>query len=133
MKFSSTAYANVQQAPLTLTTISKSNNPILQPLFFKEHLNPQVRNNKMVNKYSANYHSFSIDSLGLFLSLEVLLNFLSKLYVPSWFRKIFKFLVFSTVKCTCQSKIESRHFYSGPGFLSSSPGIGKFLILIAPR
>ena len=72
-------------------------------------------------------HSF-INSFGLYLSPEYLSDFLSKLYVPPWLGKSFKFVVFRLLKNGFASqKIESTHFYSytqaklSPRFLQSSP------------
>ena len=42
----------------------------------------------------ASFH-ISINSLGLYLSPECFLNFLSNLYIPPWLEKNFKFMVFS--------------------------------------
>ena len=84
----------------------KINSPIFCcPLFFEEYLNPQVRINKMVNKHTVDYHpspsewTSRIHSLvflwtpkGL-ISPEYFLNFFSKLYIPPWLDKSFKFMV----------------------------------------
>ena len=60
----------------------------------------------MINKHTVDYHSspfrinlkdtpsqISMDSLGVYLSPDYLLNFFSDLYVPMWLGKIFKFMV----------------------------------------
>ena len=46
-----------------------------------------------INLKDASSHT-SIDSLGLYLSPEHLLNFLSNLYITPWLGEIFKFMVF---------------------------------------
>ena len=50
MKFSLTPNTIVQQIPQSL--FQKQQPLILLPLFFKEHLNAQVRINKLVKKHS---------------------------------------------------------------------------------
>ena len=50
MKFSLTPNTSVQQIPQSL--FQKQQPLILLPLFFKEHLNAQVRINKLVKKHS---------------------------------------------------------------------------------
>ena len=45
-----------------------------------------------------------MDSLGLYLSPKHLLNFLSNCYMPLWFGKTFKFLVFILLENTFANK-----------------------------
>ena len=51
-------------------------------------------------------------SLELYLSLEIFLNFLPKLFIPQWLVEIFTFMVFRLLENTFASeKIESAGFY----------------------
>ena len=59
------------------------------PLFSENYLNPQVRINKMVNKYSVDYHP---NPKG-FISPKSFLNLFLNLYIPPWLQKSFKFIV----------------------------------------
>ena len=77
----------------------------LFPVFWG-HLNPHVRINKKLNSVAyhpgpsrlvSKIHPFISlrNSLGLYLSLECLLNFVSNLYIPPCVGNIFKFIVFT--------------------------------------
>ena len=92
------------------------------PFFFEEYINPQVRINKMVNKF--NIDSFriylkdissyiSINLLRLYLFQKILINFLLNLYIPTWSWKNFKFMVFRFLEnALSNQKIEVGHIYS---------------------
>ena len=83
----------------------KTNPPIFCcPLFSDNYLNPQVRINKMVNKYSVDYQPnpsqliWRIHRLMFpwtpkgFISPESFLNLFLNLYIPPWLQKSFKFI-----------------------------------------
>ena len=54
-----------------------------------------------------------MDSLGLYLSPEHLLNLLSSLFITPWLGETFKLMVFRLLENAYASqKIESSHFYS---------------------
>ena len=69
----------------------------------------------------------SINSLGLYLSPECLLNFLSNLYIPPCVRKIFKFMVFAFLENALNLSIFTYAFplptqsKLSPKFLSPHP------------
>ena len=78
----------------------------------------------MVSEHFVDYHSIlsglisrihphiSINPLGLYISPEYLLDFLSYHYIPSWLGKFFKFISFSLQENVFASqKIECRHFF----------------------
>ena len=79
------------------------------------------------------FSHISIDLFGLYLSPDILLNFLSNLYILPWLGIVFKFMVFRLLKNSLASqKIQSRHFIScftqakvSPSFLSSPPSRQK--------
>ena len=87
------------------------------PLFSENYLNTQVRINKMVNKFTVNYHPspsqlisgihpliFLWTSKG-FISPESFLNFFLKLHIPPWLQKSFKFTNnYDYCKYICESK-----------------------------
>ena len=70
------------------------------PLFFEEYLNPQVKINKMVNKYTVDYHPSSSELTSTiqpfiflwtpkeFISHEYFLSFFSNLYILPWCGKV---------------------------------------------
>ena len=106
----------------------KINAPIFSCLLFSEnHLNPQVRINKMVNKHTVDYHpspwqlTLRIHPLIFlwtpkgFFSPESFLIF-SETGIPPWLRKSFKFIVSLRllVNTFVSQKIESVHFYPSP-------------------
>ena len=89
------------------------------------HLNPQVRINKMVNKHTVDYHPSPLEltskihtlifllTCKWFVSPEYFLNFFSSLFIPPWLLKSFNFIVLKLLENTFVSqKIESVHFYS---------------------
>ena len=96
------------------------------PLFFKSYLNPQARINKMVNKYTVDYHPSLSQLISRihtliflwtpkgFISPESFLNFFLNLYIPPWLQKSFKFSVKITANTFVSQKIESVHFYLCP-------------------
>ena len=73
-------------------------------IFFEECLNSQVRINKMVNKYTVDYHPSPSELTSRMHSLiflctpkrflfpEYPLIFFSNRYIPPWLQKIFKFM-----------------------------------------
>ena len=69
-------------------------------------------------------------SLQIYLNLEILLNFLSKLYIPPWLGKIFKFLVFKLLEDAFAS-----HKIGSGIFLLMPPGefLPRFLSSVPPR
>ena len=78
-----------------------------------------------------------INSLGLYLSPECLLNFLSRIYILPWLGKIFKLIMFLFLENTLNLGIFSDASLStqnSPMFLSLpppplyTPGTGKLLI-----
>ena len=94
----------------------------------------------MVNKHAVNYHLSPSQlisrihplifpwTLKVFISPESFLKFFLNLYIPSWWRKSFKFIVLRLLANTFVSqKIESVHFYLctqakiSPRFLSLPP------------
>ena len=126
----------------------KINAPIFSCLLFSEnHLNPQVRINKMVNKHTVDYHpspwqlTLRIHPLIFlwtpkgFFSPESFLIF-SETGISPWLRKSFKFIVSLRllVNTFVSQKIESVHFYpspkqnSPPEILLLSPGRRKLPI-----
>ena len=104
MKFSSTPNTNVQRC---LNHIFQNQQILLFYLSFfsKDFLNPQVRINKIIKKYSVDYRPFLteltsrthslifLQSFYGFLSPESLLNFVLNLYVPPCLGNIFNFMV----------------------------------------
>ena len=104
----------------------KTNPPIFCcPLFSDNYLNPQVRINKMVNKYSVDYQPnpsqliWRIHRLMFpwtpkgFISPESFLNFFLNPYIPLWLRKSFKFILLRLLQIHLWvKKLESVHFYS---------------------
>ena len=84
----------------------KINAPIFSCLLFSEnHLNPQVRINKMVNKHTVDYHPSSSQLTSRiyplrflctprgFIFSESFLNFFLNLYIPPWLQKSLGFIV----------------------------------------
>ena len=75
------------------------------PFFSENYLNPQVKINKMVNKYTVDYHpsppqlisrihtGIFLWTLKGFISSESFLNCFLNLYISPWLRKSFKFIV----------------------------------------
>ena len=75
------------------------------PFFSENYLNPQVKINKMVNKYIVDYHpsppqlisrihtGIFLWTLKGFISSESFLNCFLNLYISPWLRKSFKFIV----------------------------------------
>ena len=100
--------------------------PFSAVLFTEKYLNPQARINKMVNKYTVDYHpclSQSISTIHTliflwtpkgFISPESFLNFFLNLYNPPWLQKSFKFSGKITANTFVSQKIESVQFYSCP-------------------
>ena len=97
------------------------------PLFSENHLNPQVRINKMVSKHTVDYHPIPSQLISRinpliflwtrkgFMSPESFLNIFLDLYIPPWLWKSFKFIVLRLLTNTFLSqKIESVHFYLRP-------------------
>ena len=115
MKFSSTFNTSVQRSYIFYFKIGAL---ILSPFFWKlsseNYLNSQVRINKMVNKHTVDYLVLHNELQGYtliflwtpkgFISPETFLNFFLNLYIPSWLRKSFKFMVKITGKYICESK-----------------------------
>ena len=106
----------------------KINAPIFSCLLFSEnHLNPQVRINKMVNKHTVDYKPSTWQLTSRihpliflwtpkgFFSPESFLIF-SETGIPPWLRKSFKFIVSLRlpVNTFVSQKIESVHFYPSP-------------------
>ena len=96
-------------------------------LFSENHLNPQVRINKMVNKHTVDYHPIPSQLISRiypliflwtrkgFMSPESFLNIFLDLYIPPWLWKSFKFILLRLLTNTFLSqKIKSVHFYSRP-------------------
>ena len=90
----------------TLIPYFKMNKSLFYLSFFsKEFLNPQVKINKIIKKYSVDYRPFLagltsrihslifLQSFSDFISPEYLLNFVLNLYVPPWLGNIFNFMV----------------------------------------
>ena len=85
-------------------------------IFFEECLNPQVRIDKMVNKYVVDYHPSPSEFTSMIQPLIILwtpkgfisehfLNFFSNLYIPSWLQKCFQIHGFKIAgKYICESK-----------------------------
>ena len=112
----------------------KTNAPLLWcPLFFKEYLNFQVKINKMVGEHRVDHHPsglisrvhhhISIDLLGLYLSPEYLLDFLSNKFethtmVGENFQNYYVQIIGD---CVQESEIESLHFYSSKQVFSQVP------------
>ena len=69
-------------------------------------------------------------SLQIYLNLEILLNFLSKLYIPPWLGKIFKFLVFKLLEDAFAS-----HKIGSGIFLLMPPGefLPQVLVISSPQ
>ena len=93
-------------------------------LLSENHLNPQVKINKMVNKHTEHYHRSPSQLISRihpfifpctfkgFISSESL-NFFQNLYIPPWLWKSFKFIALRLLTNTSvRQKIESVHFYS---------------------
>ena len=90
--------------------------PFSAVLFSEKYLNPQARINKMVNKYTVDYHpclSQSISTIHTliflwtpkgFISPESFLNFFLNLYIPPWLWKSFKVIVLRLLQYICESK-----------------------------
>ena len=85
------------------------------PLFQKKHalfFNLQVKIKKMTNKNSINYYSSRQDYLkdtSSHISRWILLYFLTKLFIPTWLRKIFKFMAFRLLEnALVNQEVESR-------------------------
>ena len=106
----------------------KINAPIFcRPHLSENDLNPQFRINKIVNKKTVDYHPspskltsrihpliFLLTPKG-FISPEFFLNFFLNLYIPTWLRKSFKFMVLRLLANTFVSqKIEFVHFTHAP-------------------
>ena len=103
----------------------KINAPLLWcPLFFKEYLNFQVKINQMVVEHRVDHHPsglisrlhphICIDPLGLYLSPEYLLDFLSNKFethtmVGENFQNYYVQIIGD---CVQESETESLHFYS---------------------
>ena len=85
-----------------------------------------------INLKHTSFH-ISINSLGLYLSPECLLNFLSNLYIPPCVRKIFKFMVFAFLENALNLSIFTYAFplptqSSPPSSYHHTLGRGKLLI-----
>ena len=87
-----------------ISSVSKSKSPFFFLfIFFEECLNPQFMINKTANEHTVDYHPSPSELTSWinllifrwtpkrFISLEYFLNFFSKLYIPPWLRKSFKF------------------------------------------
>ena len=83
----------------------KINSPIFCcHLVSENYLNPQVRINKMVNKYTVDYnpspsqltpsihHLIFLWTIKGFISPESLLNFVQNMCIPPWLQKSFEFM-----------------------------------------
>ena len=78
----------------------------------------------MISLKDISFH-ISLNSLGLYLSPEFLLNFFSNFYIPPCLRKIFKFMEFIFIENALIWGIFTQplsHSKLAPTFLSSRPG-----------
>ena len=115
-------YGNETNDPIFSSTFSvllfQNKSPIsCCPLLSENYLYPQTRINKMVNKYSVDYHPNSSQLISRihtviflwtpkrFISPEPFLNFFRNLYIPPGLRKNFKFSVKITANTSVSQKI----------------------------
>ena len=103
LKFSSNFNTSVQRCLYHLFQNQSPHFFFFCFIFFEECLNPQFMINKTANEHTVDYHPSPSELTSWinllifrwtpkrFISLEYFLNFFSKLYIPPWLRKSFKF------------------------------------------